>query len=326
MRFAFPFLFVQRSPNSTDRLQGCGQNLMMIRNRKKRKAKLELPPSPFPVTLRFDEVQFFHLISMQLRRDTKRKLATPNESSSPIKKPHDSSKKRAKKVKAGASKKSPTSPNEKAITELPWYHIFTKGDDEYNQYMKNEWGVETQCDTKLFECLSLEGAQAGLSWKTILKKRDAYRLFYKNFDIQQVSQMEMQDVEDILNTSETGHCVVVKHRKKLESVLHNAKQIQRLRSAENFSLASFLWDFVKYKPILNHWKTIQDIPSKSEESKAMSQALIRNGFRYVGPRVCYSLMQSCGMVIDHPIDSLEWKGARKKLEGRAGGYQIRHRR
>jgi DNA-3-methyladenine glycosylase I len=188
----------------------------------------------------------------------------------------------------------------------------------------------------LFEKLSLEGAQSGLSWLTILRKRDAYRRTFHNFDIDAVAAMTDDDVEMILaqEVNSDPSEIIVRHRGKIQAVINNAKSIQQMRQdAEGPGKNSphgvfdhFLWSFVNDQPIVNNeWdgKDLKTLPSKTDESEAMSKALKKVGFKFVGPTTCYSLMQSCGMVIDHPVDSPEWKAAIARLKKRKAGYQMR---
>jgi DNA-3-methyladenine glycosylase I len=220
----------------------------------------------------------------------------------------------------------------------PWYHAFTKGDAEYDAYMKNEWGIEKRGDVALFEKLCLEGAQSGLSWLTILRKREAYRRVFYHFDPRKVAQMTPQHVDDILQMQpadkNNARDVVVRHRGKLEAVINNAKCLVQMqqegagnggsgatKTNEN-ALDTFLWSFVEDKPILNRWNgSINSCPSKTAESEAMSKALKKMGWKFVGPTTCYAMMQAVGMVIDHPMNSPEWKVAQKRLQERPGRYQ-----
>jgi DNA-3-methyladenine glycosylase I len=206
-----------------------------------------------------------------------------------------------------------------------WYTAFTKTDPIYDAYMETEWGYEKRDDTLLFEKLCLEGAQSGLSWRTILNKREAYRKFFHGFDIDRVAQMTSSEVDDILNSSVRGNDMVVRHRGKIESVIHNAKQLQTMpeRVDGYTNLSDYLWRFVDDKPILNAWKMLSETPSKTDESEAMSKALKKLGFKFVGPTTCYSLMQSCGFVIDHPFGTKEWEEALERLQTREGGFQDR---
>jgi DNA-3-methyladenine glycosylase I len=205
----------------------------------------------------------------------------------------------------------------------PWFTAFTKGDDEYDAYMSTEWGFEKRGDVALFEKLSLEGAQSGLSWLTILRKRDAYRNVFHDFDPVRVAAMLETDVERILAMNGDPREIVVRHSGKIKAVLHNAKCILKMREESpsgNEVFDKFLWSFVNDKPILNRW-TLRGAPSKSPESEAMSKALKKCGFKFVGPTTCYALMQSMGMVIDHPVGSPEWQAAYERLKDRPGGYQ-----
>jgi DNA-3-methyladenine glycosylase I len=209
--------------------------------------------------------------------------------------------------------------------QIPWYIHFTKNDSLYEDYMANEWGYEKRGDVALFEKLCLEGAQSGLSWRTILNKRQAYRSTFYNFDIERVSKMTKEDIDAILLSENSGNDIVVRHRGKIESVVNNAKCILTMSEREEgyTSFSDYLWSFVEGKPILNAWKEFNDIPSKSTESEAMSKALKKHGFKYVGSTTCYSLMQSCGFVIDHPFHSPEWRKSYDILKQREDGFHDR---
>ena len=181
----------------------------------------------------------------------------------------------------------------------------------------------------MFEKISLEGAQSGLSWLTILRKRNAYRRVFSDFDVDKVAAMTDEDVERIVNEEdkENPTNLVVRHRGKIQSVINNAKCIQELsqkHSDDNY-FDTLLWSFVDDKPILNTtWKgSLSDATTQTKESQAMSKALKKLGFRFVGPTTMLAMMQSVGMVIDHPVDSPEWKVARERLERRPNGYQER---
>uniref|UniRef100_A0A7S0ADF0 DNA-3-methyladenine glycosylase I n=1 Tax=Minutocellus polymorphus TaxID=265543 RepID=A0A7S0ADF0_9STRA len=241
------------------------------------------------------------------------------------------SKSRPRVKRSSTSAGKSTSKKQKTANEdassLSWYHFFTKGDEEYDLYMAEEWGFEKRSDRDLFEKLSLEGAQAGLSWKTILTKREAYRRTFHNFDVDKCTNMKSSDITKILETEGSGPEIIVRHKGKIESVINNAKMIQKMRKEElkesGQTFGEFLWSFVDDKPILNSWKSLTDMASKTEESEAMRKALKKRGFRFVGPTTCYSMMQACGFVIDHPVNSKEWNEAKKLLEKRPGGYQKR---
>jgi DNA-3-methyladenine glycosylase I len=207
----------------------------------------------------------------------------------------------------------------------PWYHFFTKGDPEYVDYMSTEWGIESRGDQALFGKLSLDGAQAGLTWNTILRKRKAYQETYHGFDIHRVAQMTSEDVERILaQKSDDPRMVVVRHRGKVESVIHNAKCVLKMYSehpGEEHVFDKYLWSFVNDKPILNNWNgDHKTMTTKSPESEAMSKALKLRGFKFVGPTQLYAFMQAVGMIVDHPTNSPEWQQAYERLKQRPGGF------
>jgi DNA-3-methyladenine glycosylase I len=181
----------------------------------------------------------------------------------------------------------------------------------------------------LFEKISLEGAQSGLSWLTILRKRNAYRRVFYNFDIDKVAAMTQSDVARILAEEDKANTrnLVVRHKGKIESVINNAQCIQSLQKEHLDNpdyFDEFIWSFVDNKPILNskwYGGNLQQAVAQTKESQAMSKALKTMGFRFVGPTTMYAMMQSCGLVIDHPVNSPEWIAARERLEKRPGGYQ-----
>jgi DNA-3-methyladenine glycosylase I len=213
------------------------------------------------------------------------------------------------------------------INSDEWFQSFVQNDPLYYDYMTNEWGNEIyyQTDNQLFEKLSLEGAQSGLSWRTVLHKREAYRKAFHKFDIDTVASMTGSDVDKMLaQKSEDATELVVRHRGKLESVIHNAKVIQTLKAEGTIpSFKEYLWSFVGNKPILNSWKSFKDIPSKTAESEAMSKDLKKRGLKFVGPTTAYAFMQSCGFVIDHPVGTKGWLEAEDRLKMRDGGYRRR---
>lgn len=170
-------------------------------------------------------------------------------------------------------------------------------DDElYVAYHDDEWGVPVHDDRLLFEMLTLEGAQAGLSWITVLRKRDNYRRLFDNFDPQLVAQYDDTKVEALL--ADPG---IVRNRLKVTSTVDNARAV--LAVQEEFgSLDAYLWDFVGGKPVVPGWTSIGDVPAQTIESVAMSKALKKRGFRFVGPTICYAFMQATGMVNDHTVD------------------------
>ena len=207
----------------------------------------------------------------------------------------------------------------------PWYASLPNMDEDYLTYMRTEWGWPKHGDAALFEKLSLEGAQAGLSWRTILTKREAYRKAFHGFDIDRVAKMKESDVAKLLAAPSGAPAdSVVRHRGKLLSVINNAQAVQRLRAdarpgSEDGALDAFLWGFVGGKPRLTTAKTRAAIPTCSPEAEAMSKALKKAGFKFVGPTMCYSLMQSCGLVVDHPVGTPEHKALAALASGEASG-------
>ncbi|MEI8593156.1 DNA-3-methyladenine glycosylase I [Photobacterium sp. Hal280] len=163
------------------------------------------------------------------------------------------------------------------------------------EYHDTEWGQVVTDDKILFEFITLEGAQAGLSWYTILKRRDAYRQAFADFDIQQLAEWGDEEAEAIL----TGFDII-KHRGKVNSVFTNASAALALQK-EFGSLSAALWQFVDGVPINNRWDSMDQVPASSEESKAMSKFLKKRGFKFVGETICYAFMQAVGMVNDHLV-------------------------
>ena len=205
-------------------------------------------------------------------------------------------------------------------------HVYAKyisKDPIYAEYLIHEWGLEKRSEQELFEHLSLSGAQAGLSWWTILCKRQAYRQAFHNFDIDKVASMTTKDIDAILSrTSKDKTQLVVRNRKKLESVVHNARRIQGMKANGTISsFSEYLWSFVNDRPILHRLQTISDMPSTNEESVIMSKNLKKHGFKFVGPTTMYAMMQSCGLVMDHIDGSMHLAEAEKRLNLRVGGYQ-----
>ena len=169
------------------------------------------------------------------------------------------------------------------------------------QYHDREWGVPVHDDHKLFEFLVLEGAQAGLSWDTILRKREAYRAAFKGFDPVVVSRFDKRKVGQLLKNAE-----IVRNRLKIESSIQNAKAL--LAVTEEFgSFDKYIWQFVGGRPLVNAWKSLKQLPAYTKESDAMSKDLKKRGFNFVGSTICYAFMQAVGMVNDHALDCFRYK-------------------
>jgi DNA-3-methyladenine glycosylase I len=163
----------------------------------------------------------------------------------------------------------------------------------YLAYHDLEWGVPVHDDVRLFEMLTLEGAQAGLSWSTILHKREGYRRAFAAFDPAKVARFDRRKVERLLQDPS-----IVRNRLKVESTVSNARATLAVRE-ELGSLDTYLWGFVGGQPIVNRWRRMSDIPAETDASRAISKDLKRRGFRFVGPTICYAFMQATGMVNDH---------------------------
>lgn len=170
------------------------------------------------------------------------------------------------------------------------------GDDPlYIAYHDKEWGVPVYNDRKLFEMLILEGAQAGLSWITILKKRAHYRRVYDRFDPKKIAQYNKRKVNALLK--DPG---IVRNRLKVAASIHNAKLFLEVKQ-EYGSFRDYIWQFVGGQPITNRWKTMKQLPASTKQSEAMSKNLKKRGFKFVGSTICYAFMQAVGMVNDHTV-------------------------
>ena len=177
--------------------------------------------------------------------------------------------------------------NEK--TRCPWCLSF----DQYVKYHDEEWGVPVHDDRKHFEFLILEGAQAGLSWSTVLKKRDGYRKNFADFDPEKVAKFTLKRVEKILQ--DPG---IIRNKLKVHAAVNNAKQFLKVQK-EFGTFDKYIWSFVGHKPIKNKWKNHKHAPATTKESDALSKDLIKRGFKFVGSTVIYAHMQACGLVNDH---------------------------
>ena len=161
------------------------------------------------------------------------------------------------------------------------------------EYHDTEWGVPSRDDRHLFEMLILEGAQAGLSWSTILRKRENYRKAFADFDPVKVARFDGRRRAALMR--DPG---IVRNRLKIEATVANARQVLAVQD-EHGSLAAYLWQFVDGRPVVNAWTALGQVPAETAASRAMSKALIKRGFRFVGPTICYAFMQATGMVNDH---------------------------
>jgi DNA-3-methyladenine glycosylase I len=170
-----------------------------------------------------------------------------------------------------------------------------EGDELYVAYHDEEWGVPSRDSRHLFELLVLEGAQAGLSWLTILRRRDNYRRAFAGFDPEQVARFDRRRIQRLL-----ADASIIRNRQKIESAVGNAKRF--LAVQEEFgSFDAYIWRFVDGKPTQNRWRRLADLPAKTPASVALSKDLVKRGFRFVGPTICYAHMQATGMVNDHLV-------------------------
>ncbi len=178
-------------------------------------------------------------------------------------------------------------------------------------YHDKEWGVPVHDDRLLFEFLVLEGAQAGLSWETVLKKRANYRTAFAGFDPARVARFRESDIARLL--ADPG---IIRNRLKVSAAVENAKRVLEVQD-EFGSLDALLWRFVDGRPKRGAWRAAAHVPAKTSESEAMSRELIRRGFRFVGPTICYAFMQAVGMVNDHLVGCFRYGQIRENLPGRA---------
>jgi len=175
-----------------------------------------------------------------------------------------------------------------------------EGDELYERYHDAEWGVPVYEDQKLFEMINLEGAQAGLSWITVLRKREHYRKVFDGFDPEKIARYDDAKREQLLN--DPG---IIRNKLKVNAFIVNAQlylEMQALAAqGQGPTFSEFLWAFVDGKPIVNQPKTLSDVPATTEQSDAMSKALKKKGFKFVGSTICYAFMQAAGLVDDHVV-------------------------
>ena len=181
-------------------------------------------------------------------------------------------------------------------------------DPLYLAYHDNEWGVPAHEDQHLFEMLILEGAQAGLSWSIILKKRDGYREAFDGFDVENIADYSQEDIDRLM-----ANPGIVRNRLKIESTIRNARGVLALRK-DFGTLNAYLWSFVDGVPRQNEWRSMSELPAQTEQSVAMSKALKKRGFNFVGPTICYAFMQAVGMVNDHTTDCYRYDELRKAVK------------
>lgn len=173
--------------------------------------------------------------------------------------------------------------------------------EEYVKYHDEEWGVPVHDDRKHFEFLILEGAQAGLSWATILKRREGYRKAFSNFDPQKVAAFDEDRIQKLMQFEG-----IIRNQTKIRSAVTNAQNFLKIQD-EFGSFDSYIWEFVDGKPIINHWKTRDQVPATSKESDTLSKDLKKRGFKFTGSTIMYAHMQACGLVMDHTVDCFRYE-------------------
>ena len=191
------------------------------------------------------------------------------------------------------------------ITRCAWAGT----DPLYVAYHDQEWGVPVHEDRVLFEFLILEGAQAGLSWMTILKKRENFRAAFDQFDPQAVARYDERKVAELL-----ANPGIIRNRLKIEAAIQNARALLNVNE-EFSSFDAYIWRFVGGRPKVNAWKTMQEIPAQTEEARTLSKDLLQRGFKFVGPTICYAHMQATGMVNDHTVDCFRYQEINRLARG-----------
>ena len=183
-----------------------------------------------------------------------------------------------------------------AITRCGW----GTGDPLYERYHDQEWGTPVHDDQVLFEFLILEGAQAGLSWSTILHKRDNYRAAFDNFDPAKVAAYDdVKTAELLMNAG------IVRNKLKVNAAINNARRFLEVQQ-EFGSFDQYVWEFVGGEPLVNHWQTLSEVPAETDLARKLSKDLKKRGFKFVGPTIIYSFMQACGLVNDHVVDCFRY--------------------
>lgn len=173
--------------------------------------------------------------------------------------------------------------------------------DQYIRYHDEEWGVPVHDDQTHFEFLILEGAQAGLSWSTILKRREGYRTSFANFDPGKVAGFDEEKIQELLQFDG-----IIRNKLKVRSAVTNAQHFLEIQD-EFGSFDEYIWQFVNGEPIVNHWKSLGEVPATTKESDALSKDLKKRGFKFVGSTIMYAHMQACGLVNDHTVDCFRYK-------------------
>ncbi len=185
---------------------------------------------------------------------------------------------------------------------------WTNNNPYNNEYHDKEWGVPLHDDRKLFEFLILDAFQAGLSWLTILKKRENFRKAFDNFDAEKIAAYDENKIKELLNNQG-----IIRNKLKIKAAISNAKAFLSIQK-EFGSFDKYIWQFTGYKTIVNRWKSWKEIPASTKESDAMSKDLKKRGFKFVGSTICYAFMQAAGMVNDHTVDCFRYSELNRELK------------
>ncbi|MFX1345936.1 MAG: DNA-3-methyladenine glycosylase I [Promethearchaeota archaeon] len=189
-------------------------------------------------------------------------------------------------------------------------------DEITKRYHDKEWGTPIYDDQVLFEFLILEGAQAGLSWNTILQKRENFRKAFDNFDYKKIARYGKKKVEELLNNAG-----IIRNRLKIDAAIANANALLKVQN-EFGSFSNYIWSFVDNNPIINNFKTLEELPAKTEQSELISKDLKKRGFKFVGPTIIYSFMQAVGMTNDHIIECFRFKEINQIIKSSANIKQF----
>lgn len=198
----------------------------------------------------------------------------------------------------------------KATPKDPTRCLWCGTDPLYQQYHDEEWGVPVRDDQRMFEFIILEGAQAGLSWITILRKRENYRAAFDNFDPEKIARYTPARIEKLLLNPG-----IVRNRLKVEAAVRNARAYLNIQEKQG-SFSDYLWQFVDGEPVQNSWASMKQVPASTAQSDQMSKALKKEGFKFVGSTICYAHMQATGMVNDHTVDCFRHQECRKLAKKR----------
>ena len=183
------------------------------------------------------------------------------------------------------------------ITRCEW----CGNDPLYIKYHDEEWGMPEHDDKKLFEMLLLEGAQAGLSWITVLRKRENYRKAFSNFNPNRIAKYDKKKINELLNNPG-----IIRNKLKINAAIINAQCFLKVKK-EFGTFDDYIWQFVNHEPVINKFKSLSELPATSEASETMSKDLKNRGFKFIGPTICYAFMQACGMVNDHVVNCYRYK-------------------